>query len=103
MTGLTGLGFAMNRTIPGLVTQRLRDSEIRSGHEIPRVSEPDRVGGSPRVLFQPPDAQGDGWTGLQILNGVTTNRGGSSTKEEWSGRQDLNLRRLGPKPSALPG
>ena len=22
---------------------------------------------------------------------------------KWSGRQDLNLRRLGPKPSALPG
>ncbi len=24
-------------------------------------------------------------------------------KEDWSGRKDLNLRPLGPKPSALPG
>jgi hypothetical protein len=26
-----------------------------------------------------------------------------ATNKEWSERQDLNLRRLGPKPSALPG
>ena len=60
MTGQPGLGFAINRTITVLVTQRLRDSEIRSGQENPRVSEPFRVGGGPRSLFPPLDAQGDG-------------------------------------------
>ena len=60
MTGQPGLGFAINRTITVLVTQRLRDSEIRSGQENPRFLESVRAGGGPRSLFPPLDAQGDG-------------------------------------------
>lgn len=56
----SAVGFAMNRTIQVLVTQRLRDSAIRFGQEIPRVLESVRAGGSLRALFPPLDAQGDG-------------------------------------------
>ena len=39
--------------------------------------------------------------GLKSLNGTVTHEG--AEKGKWSERQDLNLRHLGPKPSALPG